>query len=61
MGEELVGEDGGVRGDLDDVDGEGGDLGEHGAAEGVGEGEGGVREGEVDGLRCGGADADGGA
>ena len=48
VGDELVGEDGGVCYNVDKVDGEGGDLGEHGAAEGVGEGEGGGLEDEVD-------------
>lgn len=36
MGDELVVEDGGVDLDLDEVDGDGGDLGDHHAAEGVG-------------------------
>ena len=48
MGDELVRQDGGVGYDVDEVDGEGRDLGEHGAAEGVGEGEGGGLQDEVD-------------
>lgn len=51
MGEEFVGEDAGVALDLHEVDGQGGDFGEDGAAEGVGEGEAGVVEDEVD-RRC---------
>ena len=48
MGDELVREDGGVGGDVDEVDRQGGDFGEHDAAQGVGEGEGGRLEDEVD-------------
>lgn len=48
VGDELVRQDGGVGYDVDEVDGEGGDLGEHGAAERVGEGEGGGLQDEVD-------------
>lgn len=48
MGDELVGEDGGVGVDFDEVDAHGGDFGEHGAAEGVGEGEVDGGEDEVD-------------
>lgn len=36
MGDEFIGEDGGVGEDLHGVDGDGGDFGEDGAAEGVG-------------------------
>ena len=50
MCEEFIRKDGGVGLDFDEVDGDCGDFGEHGAAEGVGEGEGGVAEDEVD--RC---------
>ena len=39
VGDEFVGQDGGVGGDFDKVDGKGGDLGEHHASEGVGEGQ----------------------
>ena len=39
MGDEFVGENGGVGFDFDEVDGHGGDFGENDAAEGVGEGE----------------------
>ncbi len=46
---EFIGEDGGVCSDFYEVDGDGRYLGEHGAAEGVGEGEGCVGENEVDG------------
>lgn len=53
MGKEFVGEDGGVAVDFDEVDGEGGDFGKHYAAEGVGEGEGGVLEDKVDGCAVG--------
>ena len=49
MREELVSEDGRVGVDFDEVDGDSGDFGEHGAPEGVGEGEGGIVEDEVDG------------
>ena len=38
MGEDFVGHDGGVVVDVDVFDGEGGDLGEEDAAEGVGDG-----------------------
>lgn len=37
MGNELIGDDGGVGFDFDQVDCHGRDLGQHGAAEGVGE------------------------
>ena len=53
MCEEFVGKDGGVGFDFDEVDGYGRDFGEHGAAEGVGEGEGGVAEDEFDGCCAG--------
>lgn len=53
MGDEFVGEDGGVRFDLDDVDGDGGDFGEHHAPQGVGEGEVDGAEAEVDAVRFG--------
>ena len=49
MGKEFIGEDRGVAFDFHEVDGDGGDFGQHGAADGVGEGEGGVGEDEVDG------------
>jgi hypothetical protein len=39
VGEELVGEDGGVCVDFDDVDGDGGHFCEHGATQRVGKGE----------------------
>lgn len=48
MGDELVGEDGGVGFDLHKVDGHSRDFSEDGAAEGVGEGEVNVRKREVD-------------
>lgn len=48
VGEELVGEDGGVFFYFDQVDGDGWDLGEHYSAEGVGEGEVDGAEFEVD-------------
>lgn len=48
MGDEFVGEDGGVGFDFDEVDGHGRDFGEDGPAEGVGEGEVCVGEGEID-------------
>ena len=51
MCEELICEDGGVGVDLDEVYGYCGYLGEHGAAERVGEGEGGVAQDEIDGGR----------
>jgi hypothetical protein len=50
VGDELVGEDGVVRFDFYQVDGEGRDLGQDHAAHSVGEGEGGVAKGEVDGI-----------
>jgi hypothetical protein len=46
--DEFVGEHGGVAYDLDLVDGDGGDFSKDGASEGVGEGEGGALEDEVD-------------
>ena len=48
VGDELVGENGSVGYDVDKVDSEGGDLGEHGAAKGVGKGEGGGLQDEID-------------
>lgn len=39
MRDEFIGENGGIGFDFDDVDGDGGDFGEEGAAEGVGESE----------------------
>ena len=48
VGDELIGQDGGVGYDVDEVDGEGWDLGEHGAAERVGEGKGGGLQDEFD-------------
>jgi hypothetical protein len=39
VGDEFVGEDGGVGFDLNQVDSHGGDFGEDGAAQGIGEGE----------------------
>ena len=48
MCEELVGQDGGVGFYFDQIDGEGGDFGVQGAAERVGEAEGGVLEYKVD-------------
>jgi len=48
VGQELVGEDGGVRFDFDEIDGHDWDFGENDAAEGVGEGEIDVGELEVD-------------
>ena len=50
MGDELVGEDGVVRFDFYQIDGEGRDLGQDHAAHCVGECKGGVTEGEVDGI-----------
>jgi hypothetical protein len=47
VGDELVVEDGGVDLDLDEVDGDGGDLGDHDAAEGVGHAGVGVAELEL--------------
>ena len=48
MGDEFVGEDGGVGFDFYEVDCHGGDFGEHGATEGVGECEVDGVEAEVD-------------
>jgi hypothetical protein len=59
VGEEFVGEDGGVVLDFDHVDCDGGDLSEHDAAKGVGEGEVDIGEDEVDGEGGGFADVDG--
>lgn len=53
VGEEFVGKDGGVAVDFHEIDGEGGDLREHYAPQGVGEGEGGVLEDEIDGRAVG--------
>lgn len=51
MGDEFVGQDGGVYFYLDDVYCDGGDFGEDGATEGVGEGEVDGAEAEVDSVR----------
>jgi hypothetical protein len=48
VGDELIRQDGGVGYDVDEVDGEGRDLGEHGAAERVGEGKGGGLQDKFD-------------
>lgn len=48
MGDEFISEDGGVGFNFDDVDGDGGDFREDGAAEGVGKGEVYGAEAEVD-------------
>lgn len=48
VGNELVVEDGGVDFDLDEVDGDGGDFGDHDAAEGVGDAGVGVSELELE-------------
>ena len=47
MGDKFVGKGRGVGLDFDKIDGHSGDFGEHGSAEGVGEGEIGVFKGEV--------------
>lgn len=56
MGEEFIGEDGSVGLDLHEIDGDSRDLGQHGAAQAVSEGERGVVENEIDGSRAGVAD-----
>ncbi len=53
MGDKFVSENGGVGFDFDEVDGHGGDFGENGAPEGVGESEVNVLEGEVNGVGAG--------
>ena len=53
MRDEFVGEHGRVGADVDEVDGEGGDLGQNGAAQGVGQGEGGRGQDEVAGVGLG--------
>jgi hypothetical protein len=50
VGEEFVGEDGGVFFYFDEVDGDGWDFGEHYSAQGVGEGEVDGAEFEVDAI-----------
>ena len=51
VGEEFIGENGGIALDLDNVEGEGGHFGQDRAAEGVGEGEVDGAESEVDTVR----------
>ena len=50
MGDELVGEDGGIGFDFHEIDGHGGDFGKNYAAQGVCESEVDISKGEVDGV-----------